>query len=190
MSKIDVSKIEGYASMSAEDKLKALEAYEIDDPDYSGYVEKKTFDTTASELAKTKKELKEKMTADEQTKQAEQEAREKLEKDYKALLRETTISKNKAKYLALGYDEKLADETAIALTDGDTEKIFANQKKFMESVEKKTREKMLDDNPAPAPDGIEEHMTLEKFRKLSPKERMDFHDAHPDDYKTLYGGNE
>ena len=39
MAKIDVSKIEGYAEMSAEDKLKALEAFDIPDPDYSGYVD-------------------------------------------------------------------------------------------------------------------------------------------------------
>ena len=31
MAKIDTSKIEGYADMSAEDKLKALEAFEYED---------------------------------------------------------------------------------------------------------------------------------------------------------------
>ena len=31
MAKIDTSKIPGYAEMSAEDKLKALEAFEYDD---------------------------------------------------------------------------------------------------------------------------------------------------------------
>ena len=57
MAKIDVSKIEGYAEMSTEDKLKALEAFDIPDPTYSGYVDKKLFDKTASELAEKKKEL-------------------------------------------------------------------------------------------------------------------------------------
>ena len=66
MAKIDVSKIEGYAEMSAEDKLKALEAYEVPDPDYSGYVKKDVFDKTAKELADKKKELKDKLTAEEQ----------------------------------------------------------------------------------------------------------------------------
>ena len=46
MAKIDVSKIEGYAEMSAEDKLKALEAYDVPDPDMSGFVSKEQFDMT------------------------------------------------------------------------------------------------------------------------------------------------
>lgn len=62
MAKIDVSKIEGYAEMSAEDKLKALEAYDVPDPDMSGFVSKEQFDKTASELAAKKKELRDKLT--------------------------------------------------------------------------------------------------------------------------------
>ena len=34
--KIDVSTIEGYSEMTAEQKLKALESFEIADPDYTG----------------------------------------------------------------------------------------------------------------------------------------------------------
>ena len=61
MAKIDVTQIEGYAEMSAEDKLKALEGFDIPDPDYSGYVKKDVFDKTASELAGVKKQLKDKL---------------------------------------------------------------------------------------------------------------------------------
>ena len=74
--KLDISKIEGYADMTPEQKLAALEGYEIPDPDYSGFVSKETFDRTASELAAKKKELAAKMTEDEKQKQAEQEARD------------------------------------------------------------------------------------------------------------------
>jgi hypothetical protein len=44
MAKIDVTKIEGYADMTPEEKLKALEGYDVPDPDYSGYVKKDVFD--------------------------------------------------------------------------------------------------------------------------------------------------
>ena len=54
MGKIDVSQIEGYESMSVEDKLKALEGFEIPSPDFSGHVKKDLFDKTASELAALK----------------------------------------------------------------------------------------------------------------------------------------
>ena len=73
MAKIDVTQIEGYADMTAEEKLKALEAFDVPDPDYSGYVSKEQFDKTASELAAKKKELSEKLSEDERQKQEEQE---------------------------------------------------------------------------------------------------------------------
>lgn len=189
MAKIDVTQIEGYAEMSAEDKLKALEGFDIPDPDYSGYVKKDVFDKTASELAGVKKQLKDKMTDDEAAKQKEQEEREELQSKYDKLLRESEISKHKAKLLGLGYDEKLADETAEAMADGDMEKVFANQKKNLDSVEKRVRADALKDTPKPTPDGDSKTMTLEKFRKLSPAERAAFFEEHPEEYKELYGGN-
>lgn len=189
MAKIDVTQIEGYAEMSAEDKLKALEGFDIPDPDYSGYVKKDVFDKTASELAGVKKQLKDKMTDDEAAKQKEKEEREELQSKYDKLLRESEISKHKAKLLGLGYDEKLADETAEAMADGDMEKVFANQKKHLDSVEKRVRADALKDTPKPTPDGDSKTMTLEKFRKLSPAERAAFFEEHPEEYKELYGGN-
>ena len=38
MAKIDVSTIEGFADMTAEQKAEALANYEFPDPDYTGYV--------------------------------------------------------------------------------------------------------------------------------------------------------
>lgn len=189
MAKIDVSKIEGYAEMSAEDKLKALEAYDVPDPDYSGYVDKKLFDKTASELAEKKRELRDKLSEDEATKLREKEEREELEEKYNKLLRESAVSKNKAKLVALGYDEALADETAEAMADGNLEKVFANQKKHLGSFEKKIRAEVLKDTPKPTPDGDSKTMTLEKFRKLSPDERLKFSQEHAEEYKQLYTGS-
>lgn len=124
MAKIDVSKIEGYESMTPEQKIAALEGFDTPDPDYSGYVKKDVFDKTASELAGVKKQLKEKMTDDEAAKQKEQEEREELQAKYDKLLHESEVSKFKAKLLGMGYDEKLADETAEAMASGDTEKVL------------------------------------------------------------------
>lgn len=186
MAKVDVTKIEGYADMSLEEKVVALEAYELADADYSGYVKKSVFDKTASELASKKKELREKLSEDEQKEQADKEAREKLQADYDKLLRESTISKCKAKFLGVGYDEKLAEETAIAMVDGDSEKIFANHKKHLDSVEKKVRAEVLKDTPKPTPDGDSKTMTLEKLRGMSSKERYDYSVKNPEEYKSLY----
>lgn len=190
MAKIDVSKIEGYAEMSAEDKLKALESYDVPDPDMSGFVSKEQFDKTASELAAKKKELRDKLTDDEAAKQKEQEERETLQKELDALRRESLVSKNKARLVALGYEETLADETAEAMADGKIEKVFANQKKHLESFEKKIRAEALKNTPKPTPDGDGKTMTLETLREMSPADRLKFSQEHPEEYKELYtGGN-
>lgn len=191
MAKVDITKIEGYEGMTPEEKIKALEAYEIEDvqPDYSGYVKKDVFDKTASELAGVKKQLKEKMTDDEAAKQKEQEEREELQSKYDKLLHDSEVSKNKAKLLALGYEEKLADDTAEAMVTGDLEKVMANQKKHLEAVEKKVRAEALKDTPKPTGDGDSKTMTLEKLRGMSPSERYTYSQEHPEEYKELYGGN-
>lgn len=195
MSKIDLTTIEGYANMTTEQKLAALEGFNIPDPDYSGYVRKEVFDKTASELASKKKELTEKMTEDEQKKLQEQEHLEELQSKYDKLLHESEVSKYKAKLLAMGYEEKLADDTAEAMANGDSEKVFANQKKHLESVEKKVRADALKDTPKPTGDGNSKGMTAEKLRKMNPLDRLKYSQANPEEYKNIYsendtGGNE
>lgn len=177
--------------MTVEEVETALESVTIPE-DNSAEIErlKNALSKSNSEAAGYKKQLREKMTEDEQKKQREQEEREELQNKYDKLLRESVIAKNKAKLVALGYDESLADETAEAMADGDSEKVFANQQKHLVSFEKKVRAEALKDTPKPTPDGDSKTMTLEKFRKLNPAERHKFYKEHPEEYKELYGGNE
>lgn len=177
--------------MTFEEVETALESVTIPE-DNSAEIErlKNALSKSNSEAAGYKKQLREKMTEDEQKKQREQEEREELQNKYDKLLRESVIAKNKAKLVALGYDESLADETAEAMADGDSEKVFANQQKHLASFEKKVRAEVLKDTPKPTPDGDPKTMTLEKFRKLNPAERHKFYTEHPEEYKELYGGNE
>lgn len=188
--KIDTTKIEGYYKMSAEDKLEALEAFDMPDPDYSGYVKKDLYDKIASELSAKKKELNDHLTDEEKKKKESEEEMTTLRENYEKLMKQNAISEAKAKYLALGYDDKLAAETAEAYVNGDTEKVFANQKKAQAAFEKKVREEALKDTPTPTPDGGNKDMTLEKLRKMSPQERYEYSVKNPAEYKTLYGGNE
>ena len=196
MAKIDITKIEGYTDMTPEQKLAALESYEIADPDYSGYVKKDVFDKTASELAAKKKELNEKLSEDEKAKAKEKEEREELQAKYEKLLHESEVSNFKAKLLGMGYEEKLATETAEAMAKGDNDTVFANQKKHLENVEKKVKAEALKNTPKPTGDGDTKTMTLEKLRKMTSQERYEYSTKHPDEYKSLYtgtndtGGNE
>ena len=189
MAKIDVTAIEGYSNMTAEQKVAALEALSLPDPDYSGYVPKSQFDKASSELAAKKRELAERMSAEEQAQLAAREAQEDLQNKYTALLRETTIAKHKARLLGLGYEEKLAEDTAQAIADGDVDKVFTNQKLHQEAFEKTIRSAVLADTPRPVPDGSSNAMTHEKFRKLPPLERRKFAEEHPDEYREIYTKN-
>lgn len=173
MAKIDVTQIEGYADMTAEEKLKALEGYDVPDPDYSGWVKKDLFDKTSSELAAKKKELQAKLTDDEAAKQREQEERETMQKELDALRRESAVSKNKAKLIGLGYDESLAEETAEAMADGNLDKVFVNQKKHLEAFEKKVRADLLKDTPKPVGDGNSKPLTKTEIMDIKdPGERQ------------------
>lgn len=154
---IDWSKVEGYTEgMSTEDKLALLEKLPHDilaDPKTSKeYLSMKAqFDKASSDLADTKKQLRTKMTEDEQAK-ADREAAEKQMKDeLDTLRREKSLSTHKASYLAMGYDEKTAEAAAIAMVDGDNTALFAAMKKHGESVEKALRDKILNETPEPPP---------------------------------------
>lgn len=183
--KIEKKNIQGYESMTAEQKLEALENYEFD---MSDYVSKAQFDKTASEVASYKKQLREKMSEEEATKAKEAEEREQLLARLKELETERTVSGYVNKYLGLGYDEKLAKSTAQAMANGDMETVFKNQKVHLESSEQKLRTELLKKTPTPKFDGDGEGMTLEKFKKLSVSERLNFSVEHPEEYKELYNG--
>ena len=142
-----------------------------------------------SEAADYKKQLREKMSAEEAKAKEDAEKYEEVVKERDALLREKNILGHKTKYLSLGYDEKLANETAEAMVNGDLDKVFANQKKHLDAVEKKIREDVLKDTPAPEGGNSSDTMTKEKFSKMSIAEQYKFSTEHPEEYKKLYGGN-
>lgn len=144
-----------------------------------------------SEAAELKKQLRTKLTEDEAAKLKDAEDREKLQSDYNALLTKVTISENKAKLLAIGYDDKLADETAEAMVNGELEKVFTNQKKHMENLEKKIRADVLKETPKPAPGGAGgKGITQEQFDAMGYTERLKVFNEQPEIYKEFIGGLE
>ena len=150
MPKIDTTAISGFETMTDTEKLAALLNFDIPEKvDMAGYVTKAQFDKTSSELAEAKRNLKTRMSEEELTKAEADKAHKDIQEKYEALLKENTISKYKAKYLALGYDEKLAEETAEALYNGETDKVFANGEKFRSAIEQKTKTELLKSTPKP-----------------------------------------
>ena len=153
---IDWSKIEGYSEdMSAEDKLALLEKHSDSTPPADPkktkeYIALKAqLDKTSSDLASTKKQLRTKMTEDEQAKADREAADQKVQEELESLRREKALNAHKASYLAMGYDEKTAEAAATAMVDGDNTALFAAMKKHGEATEKALRDKILNETPTP-----------------------------------------
>ena len=149
MAKIDTTQIPGYAEMSAEDKLKALEAFEYDDNAAEVERLKGVVSKANSEAAGWKKKHNELLTEDERKKQEDADALANMKKELDELRKDKTISEFKAKLIAQGYDEALASDTAQAMADGDTAKVFANQGKFLEDYAKKVKADAMKKTPKP-----------------------------------------
>lgn len=180
-------RIDGYAEMSAEDKLKALEAMELEDNSSEIERLKNAVSKANSEAAGWKKKHNELLSEEERKKQEQADEQEQLRNRIAELEKRETVAQYTANLIGQGYDATLAGETALAMADGDTEKVFANMAKANEALVKKTIADKLKDTPR----GVGGQaggggMTLEKLRKLSDVEYDRFVTEHPEEYKALY----
>ena len=107
---LDTSKIDGYADMSAEDKVKALEALEIEDNSAELERYKNATSKANSEAAEYKRQLK---ALQEKTKEGSSDTEKQmadLKEQIETLQREKTISERKASFLhinkPLGRNQK------------------------------------------------------------------------------------
>lgn len=190
---VDLLKDAYKEGMTLEEIESALESIELP-TDSSAEVEKlkNALSKSNSEAAEFKRQLKEKMTADEIKAKEEAEEREKIMKDYEDLKKKVAVSDNKAKLLALGYEDALATETAEAMANGEIDKVFANQKKHLDAVEKKVRSEILKDTPKPGGGNGDKTITKEDFAKMTYSERAKVYEENPEIYKAMTenGGNE
>lgn len=185
--KIDTSKIKGYTDMSNEDRLKALEGFDLT-IDYTGYIKKEDYDKAASEAADYKKKWKATLSEKEQLEIDEVEKRKDIEEKLEKLQNEKILSDYKAKFVALGYDEKIASETAQAMLDGDMDKVFASQQKFKKAQEAAIKAELLKSTPTPPAGNGDENgkLSSEKFKAMSLAEKQKLATEDPESYKEFY----
>lgn len=173
MAKIDTSLIDGYASMTPEQKLAALEAFEYDDNTAELERQKGAVTKANSEAAEWKRRHNALLSEDEQRKAAEEARVKELEEKYNALVKSSTIAEYTAKYVAMGYDAKLAADTAQAMVDGNIEKVFANNEKYKADLEKKIKADLVQDTPRPGADNGGKTLTIADISAIrDPVERQ------------------
>lgn len=171
----DWTKVEGYRDdMTADEKLSLLDSYEapkepeeVPTKPTGSVVSKTQFDKVSSELAALKKQMRSRMTEDEQ-KEADRKATEvAMKEELESLRKEKTFNAHKASFLGQGYDEKLAEEAATAMTEGDSDGVFAAMKKFQVTAEKNLRAQILKETPVPpASDKNDEDKSKEEMNQL------------------------
>lgn len=149
MAKIDTTLIEGYSDMTPEQKVAALEAVEYEDNSAELERYKNAVTKANGEAASWKKKHNALLTQEEQQKQEREDELTSLRNKVEEMEKEKLISGHKARFLALGYEEALADETAVAMANGENDKVFANHKKFLESHDKAYKAQLMGQNSTP-----------------------------------------
>ena len=164
--KVDVSKIEGFNDMSAEDKLNAVLAYEFDEPKApDGNAEitklKAALSKANSESAEWKRQFREKQTEQERAEAERAEAEKALQEELATLRRGKVVDEYAKKCMGMGYTADLAAECAEAMADGRFNDVFRIQQTFMEAKTKEIEAAALNRQPGLTP-GVPPVQTAEK----------------------------
>ena len=172
--KIDTTAISGYAEMSAEEKLAALEAFEFETPapkDTNEVTKLKTALSKAnSDAAEWKRQFREKQTEAERAEAERKEREQAVEEELRTLRRDKTVGGYVCECLALGYSKELALRAAEAMADGDAATVFACQRENLEAQKQAFASEALDNLPKPSvgtpPSGKSaEEIELEKMKQ-------------------------
>lgn len=173
--RIDTQKIEGYADMTPEQKLAALEGFEFEVQQQDQAEIQRLKDAVSranSEAADYKKQLRAKLSDDEAKAAQDAEEREAIMKELEGLRRDKAISAFQAKFLGLGYDAESAAKAAKAMQSGDYDTVFATQEKFIEATKKSAVAESLKAQPKltggePLSGSNVENATVAAFRKAA-----------------------
>lgn len=148
---MDTTKIEGYETMTPEQKIAALEQYEPPKETKPATDElerlKAALTKANSEAAEYKRQLRAKQSDDEARQASEQEEKERILQQLEEFRKKDAISGHKSAYMALGYDEQTAAENAKALFDGDFKTVFTNHKKHIEQIKKEAEAAFISRQP-------------------------------------------
>ena len=152
--KVDVTKIEGFGAMSAEEKVNALLGYEIDEPKKDDSAEITKYKTLISkanaEAAKWKDELRAKQTEAERAEADREENERKLKEELQQYRTKERISSYKAHFMAAGIDAETAGVMAHSLPEGVSDEFFASTKSFLETQKQTLLSEAINKQPKPS----------------------------------------
>lgn len=150
MARIDVSKIEGFDTMSTEEKLNALLGLEIEEPkkddaEINHY--KQLISKANAEAADYRKQLRDKQTEAERAEADRLEQERTLREELNGYKTRERIATNKARLMSAGVDEKNADIMAKMLPEGVEAEYFDAVKSMIESQIQTAKTSALNSQP-------------------------------------------
>lgn len=144
--------------MSNDDIVSALQGITL--PDMTQFVPKGDYDklktasdNNASEAKSWKDKYNSTLSAAEQQKQADEEARKATENRLAELERKDKISTTKDKFIASGFSVELAQATAEAFVDGKMDVVLENTNKHAADIATAARDAALKETPVPPASG-------------------------------------
>lgn len=192
MAKIDTTKIEGYSEMTAEEKLAALEAFEVEDNASEIDNFKKMISKANTEAAEWKRKHNALLSEEEKAKAEAEEERQRKENEFAEMQKklndletEKTVALYQAKLVSMGYTANLASSTAKALSEGKMNEVFANMAQHLDAKEKDLRASILKDTPTPNTGATTDEITKEDFKKMGYAEKVKIFNENPELYKEL-----
>lgn len=149
--KFDTSRIDGWETLSAEDKVKALleQEIEVEQPEPADAIRlKNALNKACEEAASYKKALREKQSEAERA-EADRAEREKALQDELASYRDKErISSYKAQLMSAGVDSDTADLMAKSLPEGVSDEYFQATKSFLDAQRKNAEIAALGKQPS------------------------------------------
>ena len=123
-------------------------------------------DNATTQAAEFKKQLRELMDDKQREEADRKDADEANQKELNSLRAEVGKMKAVSKYIKMGMDEQLAEETAAAEIEGDTDKVTACFEKHIKAVKANEYQRFLDERNDPhAGRGKDETDTAVEFAK-------------------------
>lgn len=172
---------EAYKPELTHEQLEALLSVKFQEITRERDAFKSASDKNSHEAKEWKDKFTEKLTEAEKQKLDYDE----LVKEKQALVKEKDIAKYTSQFIALGYDEALAKDTAIAQIEGNFDKVFENQKIFNNKVKEDFEKKQMEKTPQPNLGGTKHKITKEQFLKMGYEEWVKLQQDDPVLYAEL-----
>lgn len=146
---------------------------------------KKARDKALSEVGEYKKQLRAKMTADEQAEIERQEAEAERKAYVESLEAFKKTAEATARYALQGMNQDMAKQAADAEISGDMDLLADIQRKHAQQMVKDAQAEWLKSRPEINTGGGNSNITQEQFDKMNMIQRTKLYNESPDVYRAL-----